>query len=137
MLNKARDFVSARASARVNGITAITAELMERKIMKVSDCFPKQSYDLIVTSKFLGELVCRGMKDVFKAFLSDAVRHIRSGGQIVLIEVPKHRDQIEAAIKGLPKNIGNVSMHDMEAHPAFMGSESTDSEIVLSVLISK
>ena len=137
MLSKARDFVSARMTTRTNGIPLIAAEYFERKISKVSDCFPNPSYDLIVTSKFLGELVCRGMKEVFNELIRETVRHMSTGGQLLIVDIPKHRCLIESVVKGLPRNIGRVSVRDIEVQPTFMGSESSDSEIVVSVLMSK
>ena len=133
MLAKARKFAEAREMARAYGVSSMECDFIEKQISKVVDCFPKPSYDLIVTSKFLGELVCRGMRDVFTAFLKEASRHLSSGGLIVLVDIPKHREQIEAAVKGL----GKVPVWDEEVHPAFAGSDSKDSENVVVVLLNK
>lgn len=137
MIAKARAFFLSRETSRTYGVPMVRTEWFEREIMKVSDCFPKATYDLIVTSKFLGELVCRGMKDVYSAFFKDAIQHLNPGGQMVLVDVPKHREQIEQAIKIIEKKVGNVVVRDVTAQPRFVGSESTDSEIVMLVQISK
>lgn len=137
MLGKARDFVSARETISTYGVSSIKAEYVERKILKVADCFQRPFYDMIVTSKFLGELVCRGKKDAFREFFKEAVQHIRVGGQIVLVEIPKHQKLIEEAIGSLPKNSGKVSHCTIEVHPTLMGTESTDTEVVQLVLVNK
>lgn len=137
MLGKARDFVSARERSSTYGVASIKAEYVERKILKVADCFQRPFYDMIVTSKFLGEFVCRGRSDIFKEFFKEAVQHICVGGQIVLVEIPKHQKLIEEAIRSLPKNSGKVSHRPIEVRPVFVGTESTDNEVVLFVLVSK
>ena len=137
MMAKARAFTIARDTVHAHGISSIEYGCVEKQISKVVDCFPRLSYDLIVTSKFLGELVCRGMHDVFTAFFKEAYQHLSSGGQIILVEVPKHRELIETAVRSLPKGLGKVSVRDVEVHPAFVGSDSEDSESVLVVLLSK
>ena len=66
-----------------------------------------------------------------------SIRHLNPGGQMVLVDVPKHREQIERAIEIIEKKVGNVVVRDVTAQPRFVGSESTDSEIVMLVQISK
>lgn len=137
MIAKARSFFLSRETSRTYGVPKVWTEWFEREIMKVSDCFPKATYDLIVTSKFLGELVCRGMKDVYSAFFKDAILHLNPGGQMLLADIPKHREQIEQAIKIIEKKVSNVVARDVTVQPRFVGSESTDSEIVILVQVSK
>lgn len=136
MLAKARSFIAARDKSQTYGISSIESVCIEKRISNIIDCFPDHSYDLIVTSKFLGELVGSGIIDAFAAFIEVAKRHLCPGGQIIFVELPKHRDRIETAISSLPKGLAITAMRELEVHPTFTGGDSKDSENVLIVQLS-
>lgn len=135
MLEKAKEFLSAREGSRTYFIPRIEYDEVEKIISSAKDCFPDTDYDMIVTSKFLGELACRGIKDVYVTFLQEAMRRLKKGGILALVDIPKHRVELCDAIEKLFG--GKVPVKLWEVRPTYVGSESSDAETVVSVIASK
>ncbi len=135
MLKKAQEFLVSRENERTYSIPSIKCELIEKELSLPSICFPGSDYDIIVTSKFLGELVCRGAKDVYLDFFRGATERLRKGGVLVLAEILKHKEEVTFAAQTLFGDAAQVS--DLTVHPRFIGSDSSDSETVISVVMRK
>ena len=136
MLAKAKRFVD---FYRKNcGYVSISgeAEYKETEIESFANCFP-QDYDLILTSKFIGERICNGEQGVYEDFFRNAFSHLTPQGLIMLVELKKHRDKVLAAIKNVSLGLTIVSCQDLTACPSFSGAESTDSENVVSITLKR
>lgn len=96
MLKMSREFFRLRqASHKYSFISCVNCTEVNKEMKSAGDCFPESGqYDIIVTSKFLGEMIARGFRNIFPAFLREAVKHLKIGGVLLLVEILKHQKEL-------------------------------------------